>query len=114
MAADAVSAVNARSAHGAEHLAMVPKKEKFVRGLHTLSHFARALAGGSAAPSPPRLVIRTLTILEPTIRTLIIAAQTIRTLTIRTLTLRALTMLQRSTWPAGRAQRWSRLDVSPR
>jgi hypothetical protein len=93
---------------------MVPKKEKFVRGLHTLSHFARALAGGSAAPSPPRLVIRTLTILEPTIRTLIIAAQTIRTLTIRTLTLRALTMLQRSTWPAGRAQRWSRLDVSPR
>lgn len=94
MAADAVLAVNARSAHGTEHLAMVPKKEKFVRGLHTLSHFARDLAGGSpphSLPSPPRPVVSTLIILEPIISTL----------TIRTLTLRTLTMLQRSTGPAG-------------
>lgn len=74
MAADAVLAVNARSAHGTEHLAMVPKKEKFVRGLHTLSHFARDLAGGSPPhPAPPRLVVSTLIILEPIISTLTIS-----------------------------------------
>jgi hypothetical protein len=69
--------------------------------------------GGLPRPAPPRLAVRTLTILEPTVRTLIIADQTIRTLTIRTLTIRTLTMLQRSTGPSGRAVRLDAVACEP-
>ena len=77
------------------------QKNKNLCGGATHFHTVRWPWPGVSPPSPPRLVVRTLTIPGHTIRTLIIAAQTIRTLTIRALTLRTLTMLQRSAGPAG-------------